>query len=122
MPKEKEVVIFYEGHSHSIELATTDDGECPAREFLDGLSIDRLAQVTRIIKRLADLGKIHHREQFKKVEDDFFEFKFYQIRMPCFFLPNHRVVITHGFIKKGDRIGEGQILRMKRIRKEYEGK
>lgn len=122
MPKGKKVIVLYEGDSHSIELAITEDGECPAKDFLDGLPEGKKAQVLRIIKRLADLGKIHHREQFKKVEDDFYEFKYFQIRMPCFFLPNRRVVITHGFIKKGDRIGEGQILRMKRIRKEYEGK
>jgi phage-related protein len=122
MPKGKGVIVLYEGNFHSIELAVTMDGECPAKEFLDSLPVEKRAQIIRIIKRLADFGKIHHREQFKKIEDDFYEFKYYQIRMPCFFMPNQRVVITHGFIKKGDHIGEGQILRMKRIRREYVGK
>jgi hypothetical protein len=122
MPKKKEVIVLYEGDHLSIELAITEDGKCPAKEFLDHLSLAKNAQVIRIIKRIADFGKIHNREQFKKIEEGFYEFKYFQIRMPCFFLPNHRLVITHGFFKKGDHIGEGQIARMKRIRKEYEGK
>lgn len=113
-------LLFYEGNVHKIELAVTSDGSCPAKEFLDRLSRTDRERISRIIIRLADFGKIHHREQFKKLEEDFFEFKFYQVRMPCYFHPDGRVIITHGFIKKGDRIDRGQIIRMKRIREEFE--
>lgn len=40
--------------------------------------------------------------------------------MPCYFRDDGRVVITHGFIKKGDSIRPEEIYRMKRIRDEYE--
>jgi len=82
MPKGK---VFYGGSVYSIELALTEDGECPAQTFLDSLTIEQRAKIVRIIKRLADFGRINNREQFKKIEDDFFEFKYFQIRMPCFF-------------------------------------
>ena len=75
----------------------------------------------RVIKRLADAGKVANREQFKKIEgEDFFEFKNFQIRMPCYFQGTDRIIITHGFIKKEDRIRSEEIERMKRIRDEYE--
>jgi hypothetical protein len=116
--------VLYKGKFHSVELAITSNGRCPAKEFLDGLSNLDKAKILRIIKRLADFeGNVTNREQFKKIEgEDFFEFKNFQIRMPCYFHADGRVIITHGFIKKGDSIPPAQIERMKRIRDEYEEK
>jgi len=118
MPKKE---VLYKGKLHTVELAITSNGRCPGKKFLDGLSkVDR-EKILRIIKRRADEGKLTNREQFKKIEgEDFFEFKNFQIRMPCYFHVDGRVIITHGFLKKGDSIEPEQIYRMKRIRDEYE--
>jgi len=118
MPKQE---VLYKGKFHTIELAITVNGRCPGKKFLASLSkLDR-EKIFRIIKRLADEGKVTNRQQFKKIEgEDFFEFKNFQIRMPCYFLADGRVIITHGFIKKGESINPEQIVRMKRIRDEYE--
>ena len=51
-------------------------------------------------------------------DTDFFEFKSFQVRMPCYFQPGRTLVITHGFRKKGGRIPPSEIARAKRIRKE----
>ena len=65
----------------------------------------------RIIKRMADEGKVANREQFKKIEgEDFFEFKNFQIRMPCYFHAAGRLIITHGFIKKEDGLGPKKLI------------
>ena len=113
--------VLYKGKLHTVELAITSNGRCTGKKFLDGLSkVDR-EKILRIIKRLADEGKLANREQFKKIEgENFFEFKNFQIRMPCYFHADGRVIITHGFLKKGDSIEPEQIYRMKRIRDEYE--
>jgi len=118
MPKRE---VLYKGQFYKVELAITANGRCPGNKFLDSLSkLDR-EKILRIIKRLANEGKVVNREQFKKIEGtDFYEFKNSQIRMPCYFHADRRVIITHGFIKKGDSIEPEQIDRMKRIRDEYE--
>jgi len=120
MPKRE---IYYEGNVYTVELAIRSDGSCPAKEYLDKLfkrsKID-WEKIIRPIKRLADFGEVSNPEHFKKIEGtDFWEFKSFQIRMPCFFLPGSRVVITHGFSKKEDRIRKPQLDRMKTIREEY---
>jgi hypothetical protein len=118
MPKKE---VLYKGNFHTIELAVTANERCPAKKFLNGLSKDDIGKILRVIKRLADEGKVTNREQFKKIEgEDFFEFKNSQIRMPCYFHAGGRLIITHGFIKKGDWIRPEEIDRMKRIRDEYE--
>lgn len=116
----RKIKVFYEGNYHIVELAVTHDGKCPAQDFLNRLAKKDLVKVVRIVKRLADFGKIYNREQFKKIEGDFWEFKSSQIRLPCYFKPGHRLIITHGFIKKGNEIGPVEIDRMTRIKMEYE--
>ncbi|MGA8570899.1 MAG: type II toxin-antitoxin system RelE/ParE family toxin [Desulfobaccales bacterium] len=101
----------------------TANGRCPAKKFLNGLSTEDREKILRVIKRLADAdeGKLANREQFKKIEgEDFFEFKNFQIRMPCYFHGAGRLILTHGFIKKEAWIRPEEIGRMKRIRDEYE--
>jgi len=121
MPKRE---VFHKGAFYTVELAFTANGKCPAKKFLDGLPNPEREKISRIIKRLADKadkGKLANRQQFKKIEgEDFFEFKNFQIRMPCYFHEDGRIIITHGFIKKGDSIEPEQIDRMKRIQDEYE--
>jgi hypothetical protein len=118
MPKRE---VFHKGAFYTVELAFTANGKCPTKKFLDGLHNLEREKISRIIKRLADKGKLANRQQFKKIEgEDFFEFKNFQIRMPCYFHANGRIIITHGFMKKGDSIEPEQINRMKRIRDEHE--
>jgi hypothetical protein len=118
MPKRE---VLYRGNFYTVELALTANGRCPGKKFLDGLSkLDR-EKILRIVKRLANEGKVTNSKQFKKIEgEEFFEFKNFQIRMPCYLYTDGRVIITHGFIKKSDSIEPEQIDRMKRIRDEYE--
>jgi Phage derived protein Gp49-like (DUF891) len=118
MPKRE---VLHRGNFYTIELALTANGRCPGKKFMDGLSKPDREKILRIVRRLANEGKVTNRQQFKKIEgEEFFEFKNFQIRMPCYFHTDGRVIITHGFIKKGDSIEPEQIDRMKRIRDEYE--
>ena len=118
MPKRE---VLYRGKFHTVELAITANGRCPGKKFLNSLSKDDREKILRVIKRLADEGKVSNREQFKKIEgEDFFEFKNFQMRMPCYFQTAGRLIITHGFMKKEAWIRPEEIDRMKRIRDEYE--
>ena len=90
---------------------------CPAEEFLAGLAKEEWAGVVRIIKRLADVGKIHNTEQFKKIRGtDFWEFKSFQIRVFSYFDSQRQLVITHGCKKKQQKLDRAEIDRMQRIR------
>ena len=113
--------VLHKGKFYTVELAITANGKCPGKKFLDSLSESNRAKIIRTIRRLADEGKVVNRKQFKKIEgEDFYEFKNFQIRIPCYFHSERRVIITHGFMKKGESIPPEQIDRMKRIRDENE--
>lgn len=112
--------ILYQGSFYTVELALTLDGSCPALEFLESLKPKERARTLALIRYLADHGHINNREKFKKIEGtEFFEFKDFQTRMPCYFQPGGRIVITHGFTKKKDRIPTSELDKARRIRGEY---
>jgi hypothetical protein len=108
------------GPAKTVAYAVCASGASPGFVFYrDELDDTEKAQMLRLFNKMAEQGRIASREQFKRIEGtDFFEFKNFQIRMPCYFAPGSLVIITHGFRKKGDRIPPSEIGRATRIRQE----
>jgi hypothetical protein len=111
--------IAYLGSCFTIVFAVAANKTSPAEEFYDSdLSELEQAKMLKLFERMGDAGRISNRENFKKIENDLWEFKSFQVRMPCFFRPGKILVVTHGFRKKGDAIPRPEIERAHRIRKE----
>ena len=106
---------FYRGNWGAVALAVLEDGSCPAREFIESLSEGDLMKLLALLKRAADMGpiNINNREKFKKLENDLFEFKVFQIRIPCFY-DGRSIVLTHGF--KSDNVQSSTITPLERMR------
>lgn len=94
--------VAYKGNCFTIAFAVCASGDRPGLTFYTGLGLRDQAKLNSLFARLGDHGRIESREKFKKVDGQLWEFKSFQLRMPCKFFPNRLVVITHGFIKKGD--------------------
>jgi len=113
--------IACRGSRFTIEFATLNDGSIPAREFLESQEKRWQARMFVLFRLLADHGEIKNVEKFKKIENtEFYEFKAFKIRMPCYFRPDKRVVVTHGFTKKSDKIRPGDLERARNIKQEYD--
>ena len=111
--------VAYDGCKFRIAYAVCLDQTSPGEEFYNGLSENDQARLNKLFETLGDQGKIFNEEKYKKIEGtDFYEFKSFQIRMPCFYRPGHLVVITHGFRKKKDKIPPSEIKRAERIQEE----
>jgi len=108
------------GPAKTVVYAVCANGTSPGFVFYrDELNDTEKAKMLRLFNKMGEHGRIANREQFKQIEGtDLFEFKSFQIRMPCYFLPGGLVVITHGFRKKGDRTPPSEIDRATRIRQE----
>lgn len=92
----------------------------PAWPFSSRLIRDGRLVSLIYIKRLGDFGQIQNREMFRKESGGFWAFKAFQARLLRYFRPDQRVVITHGFSKKGDAIRKQEFERAARIKQEYE--
>lgn len=100
-----------------IEAAICQDGSTPSVEFIEGLDDTEKAKIFGLFRKIDSHGQLRNREQFKQIDGKLFEFKSHQIRIPCF-RDGAAWILTHGFIKKSDRIPPAQVDRANRIRDE----
>ena len=87
--------------------------------FIASLGDVDKAKIFKIIKRFANFGVIYNKEQFRKVEGHIWEFKNYQTRILMYHCDRHCIALTHGFIKKGNRISKREIDKANQIMGEY---
>ncbi len=111
-------LIARAGSSFKVVYAATKNGS-PGYDFVNSLSEPDQAKLLHLFKMFGDHGRISNPEHFKKIEGtEFFEFKSFQIRMPCYYAPGRLLVVTHGFLKKRGRTPSPEIARAGRIKKE----
>ena len=118
MGKEPDNNLVCRGPWGTIRYAICFNGRMPSQDFLSDLSIEDQAKFLALFDRMAQVGQIRNREQFKKVEGRIFEFKRFQIRVGCFQSGNSWV-LTHGFVKKKNRWPKAELERAERIRREH---
>ncbi|MDA2911770.1 type II toxin-antitoxin system RelE/ParE family toxin [Nitrospiraceae bacterium AH_259_D15_M11_P09] len=70
-------------------------------------------KVLRHLKDMADHGPHPSRERFRVIDAGMFEIKSYQIRILGFFMPDDKILLTHGCVKKEDELDEEEIKRAK---------
>lgn len=92
----------------------------PARECLESLDPAERARILRLYQKLADSGRIHNVEHFKKLEGtEFWQFKGHQARFLGVFEPGGRFVVLTGFVKKSRRTPRSEIDRARHVLNEY---
>ena len=90
----------------------------PAREFVENLSVAEKAKIAQLFRKMADLGKLPNREQFKSVRGGICEFKKHQIRVFCF-RKDDRWIPTNGYKKKRNKLARAEVDRAERIMREH---
>lgn len=110
--------ILWRGSKFRVEALELGDGSCPSKDFLNSLTLSEKAKIDALFDRLCSLGRIPNPEQFKKLEGtELYEFKSYQIRIYCCYVPGRRVILLYGLRKKSDRHKPADIQRAERYRK-----
>lgn len=108
-----------------VVFAKDRQGECPAREFLEELdrSNDKkdrssLARFDRSFRWIDQGGRLTD-QHFKKLAGNIWEFRVMgkTPRILCF-MEAGLYVLTHGIIKKQDKVPKNEIERAERIRQE----
>lgn len=112
--------VAYRGSSLTVVFAVCSNGTSPGQEFYEQLGGRDKAKMNKLFEWIGERGWINNKERFKRIEGtEFFEFKDFQIRMPCYRSGN-LLIVTHGFFKKRDAIPPQQIERARRIKREDE--
>ena len=115
--------VAYDGGVVAIVYAVCMNGDSPGHDFyLNELPKHKGQQdkLMALFQRMGDHGKIYNERKFKHLEGSagFFEFKSGPVRMLCYFSTGRTLIVTHGFVKKGDKLPAEQLRRGERIRAE----
>lgn len=76
------------------------------------------AKFEALFRRLCNFGEIHDPRKFRSEGDGIYCFKSQRFRLVCFF-DTDQVVITHGYVKGGEKMPKVQKERALRIRNEH---
>jgi phage-related protein len=120
------VELIYRGAISEV-YAWSSGGFCDVREFLRGLEQESNGDaegLRRLIKRTADNGPIHNKEQCRKLEgkhcEDLFEFKARRgARILWFYDKGKIIVCAHAFVKKGQATPRKEIDKAQEVRQQY---
>ena len=114
--------LFEQGRKLDIYCLHEGD-RCPLREFLSALAkrTERAyKKALALIERTADRGPVRNTEKYRKLHGviELWELKAHPVRIMLFYDEANNMILTHGFIKKGNKPPRNQIERGLRIRKE----
>ncbi len=106
-----------------IELYETEDGKCPARDFIKSLSPRLQAKASLVIDILEEFGPAIRRPHSALLRNGIFELRVSlgkdEARILFFFFHKGKAVLTHGFIKKTNAVPLSEIERAEKYMKEY---
>ncbi|MFH1245385.1 MAG: type II toxin-antitoxin system RelE/ParE family toxin [Candidatus Omnitrophota bacterium] len=107
---------------YEVEFYKDRKGRCLTIEFLDGLETKKRAKVARWIDKLEkegpDLPRPYADILRGKIRELRVGFGSNEYRFLYFFF-GKRIIITHGFLKKTDRVTEGEIERAERMMQDF---
>jgi len=106
-----------------IEFYEKSNGRVPTQKFLDSLTNQDFVHIERVFDRLREFGHKLERPYFDYLRDDIYEIRVKtenkQLRFLCFFYGHQLIIVTHGFVKKADKVPDFQIDKAVEYRKDY---
>ena len=121
MTKKYNSKLIYQGKVLRLEFCILDSEEIPAEDWLESQSESRKQKFAALFVWMGDQGKIWNERKFKHLteSDQIFEFKSEDGRILCFFMFGKRLILTHGFVKKGDKTPKREIERAEMIKQNF---
>lgn len=95
------------------------NGKCEAEDFLNELSEKEKSKIIPRLLYTAHNGLIRNEQQFKNIGNGIFEFKGFQSRLLCFLDKGNMVILSHGCIKKRDKLDPAEIKKAIKRKDEY---
>ena len=110
----------------TVEFYETEKGERPSLDFINTLEVKLRAKVFRDLKLLEEKGNELRLPYSENLGDGIFELRTIQgnniVRNLYFFIICKKIIITHGFRKKSQKVPPEEITKAKKYREDYKRK
>ena len=114
--------IAYEGEKFTIEWYFTENKNCPALDYFEGLSNDRKRSVFQLFQLMGDLGEIRNKTKFRNEGDKIYAFKPQPDRFLCFFMKGKKIIVTNAFEKKSQKLPKKEKDKALKLKKDYQSR
>ena len=105
-------------NNFEIDFFTLDNGFCPIREYLDSTDKKMRAKILWTIGLLETNGNMLTMPYSEHLQDGIFELRTKQgsniSRVLYFFYVGKKIILTHGFNKKTNKVPPGEIAKAKK--------
>ena len=112
-----------ENKNYEVCFYETARGDCPADDFIGHLNFKTKVKLEKWLAKLEELGPDLPRPYADVVRGKIRELRLIfasnQYRL-FYFFRDKKIIVTHGFMKKTDKIPKEEILRAERIRFDFE--
>lgn len=100
--------IAYEGLEFTIEWYCDSRGRSQALEHYEEQPVDKQRKLLNLFRLMGDQGKIFDKTKFTHEGDGIYAFKPQPDRYLCFFFKGKRIIVTNAFIKKTQKLPQGE--------------
>lgn len=106
-----------------VDFFELDNGDCPVIQYLDSANNKMRAKILRTIKLLETNGNMLPKPYSEYLRDGIFELRVKQgsdiSRVLYFFFVEKKIILTHGFTKKTNKVPPREIETAKKYREIY---
>ena len=113
-------VVVYRGTSFAVEWYFDNRGISHAKEYYEKLPLDRRVKFLKLVRLIAEAGRIFDKTKFRNEGDQIFAFKPQPDRFLCFFFTGRKIIVTNGFQKKSQKLPHGEKERALRAKYDFE--
>lgn len=100
--------IAFEGEEFTIEWYFNEKGQSQALEYFRQQPKDMQRKLLNLVKLMGNHGKIFDQTKFRYEEDRIYAFKPQPDRYLCFFFRGKKIIITNAFMKKTQKLPQGE--------------
>ena len=100
--------IAYDGDAFVIEWFFDTSGKSDVLNYFESLSDTQKRKTLMLFKRMGDFGKIYDKTKFRHEGDKIYAFKPQPDRFLSFFYSGNKIIVTHGFKKKSQKIPDSE--------------
>ena len=112
------VVLAFE-----VNFYKTADGYCPVETFFNSLDKKMVAKLLKGVILLEEFGNKLREPYSKSLDNGIFELRAKHssniTRVLYFFIENHKIILTNGFVKKSQKTPISEIEKAKNYRTDY---
>lgn len=113
-------VVIYQGSQFTIEWYFDARGASPARDYYQRLPLKRRVKFIKLVRLMAEVGKIFDITKFRNEGDQIYAFKPQPDRYLCFFVVGRKIIVTNGFEKKSQKLPHNEKQRALQAKEDFE--